>query len=84
MSNTPEGPAQVKASAVPVPKMKKGLGVFMREAMAEMKKVSWPTKKETTRLTGVVFAVCFSVIAFMFVLSVVFEQIFKIISGGAN
>ncbi|MBL8048225.1 MAG: preprotein translocase subunit SecE [Chthonomonas sp.] len=82
MSNITEGSGQqVKAGSVPVPKMKKGVGTFMREAMAEMKKVNWPTKKETTRLTGVVFAVCFSIIIFLFVLSVVFEQVFKIITG---
>ena len=31
-------------------------GEFVREAIVETKKVVWPTRKETTQMTGIVFA----------------------------
>ena len=69
-----------KPSSVPVPKMKKGFGGFWKEAMAEMKKVHWPTRAETTRLTGVVFAVCIAVIVFLYGLGMVCDSVFSIIT----
>jgi preprotein translocase subunit SecE len=73
-----------KTGSVPVPKIKKGVGVFLKEALAEMKKVVWPTKRESTRLTYVVFAVCGMVIVFLFGLSIIIEMIFgQLIRKGA-
>lgn len=50
---------------------------FVREAWAELKLVTWPTKKEAARLTGavIVFAVFFSL--FIQLLDVVFNKIVK-------
>ena len=70
--------------SVPLPKMRKGLKGFWRETMREMKHVHWPNKSETNRLTGVVLAVCFLSVSFLFVLSVVFDTIFRqLFRGGA-
>lgn len=33
---------------------KKGIGNFLRNVIVEMKRVSWPTRKELTRYTWVV------------------------------
>lgn len=53
-------PAQAPKSkgGVPKPKMNRGPKTFLKEVGRELKKVSWPTKAETNRLTGVVLTVC--------------------------
>ena len=43
---------------VPIPKIRRGFRQFMTDILREMKKVNWPTKSETNRLTGIVLAVC--------------------------
>ena len=48
-----------------------------------MKKVNWPTKPETNRLTGVVFAVCFIIGIILFVLSVVFDHFVSLVTKGS-
>lgn len=51
---------------VPLPNIqKRGLVGFFRDVRREMKHVTWPTRKETIRLTGVVLAVCFFVVVFL-------------------
>jgi len=73
-----------KAGSVPVPKLKKGVGPFIKDALAEMKKVVWPTKREATRLSYVVFAVCGLVIVFLFGLSIIIEMLLgQILRRGA-
>jgi len=65
---TPQTPGRV-----PVPKIKKGVVVFLKEAFGEMKKVNWPTRQETNRLTSVVFAVCLMVVGFLLATGLVLE-----------
>jgi preprotein translocase SecE subunit len=48
-----------------------------------MKKVSWPTKSETNRLTGVVLAVCGLVVAILTAMSYAFETITNLITRGS-
>lgn len=73
---------------VPVPNNKAGkvLGKrvrivpkFFHEAWAELKLVTWPTKKEAARLTGavIIFAVIFSI--FVQVLDFLFSKLIKVI-----
>jgi len=52
---------------------------YIRESWAELKLVTWPSKKEAARLTGavVIFAVIFAVVIQL--LDVVFNKLFKII-----
>jgi len=38
---------------------------FLREVVSELKKVNWPTKNETIRLTGVVIIISAVVAAFI-------------------
>ena len=47
-----------------------------------MKKVSWPTRPETTRLTLVVLTVCGIVVVTLTVMSYVFEVITNLITKG--
>jgi len=79
---------QKEFNPVPVPKNKAGkiLGKrfnlvpkFLKEAWAELKLVTWSTKKEAARLTGavIVFAVIFAI--FVQILDFIFNKLFKVI-----
>lgn len=71
-------------SGVPTPDTKRGLKNYFIEVQREMKKITWPTPSETTRLTSTVIGVCLLVTAVLFVLSFGFEQILKLLIGGGN
>ncbi|WP_096202165.1 preprotein translocase subunit SecE [Bacillus sp. FJAT-45350] len=43
---------------------KKGIGQFLREVVQEMKRVSWPTRKELTKYTWVVLGTVFFIAVF--------------------
>lgn len=63
-------------SSVPTPNLKRrGVGGFAKDVRAELKKVTWPAHKETTRLTGVVLVVCVLGTVILGGLSYGFEQI---------
>lgn len=52
-------PLSMDKPSAPVPKPGRGgLKGFFNDVIRELKKVQWPTPRETTRLTGVVVAVC--------------------------
>jgi preprotein translocase SecE subunit len=68
MSKGPEDPKKADktpqpktATALPTPKLRRGLKGFIADVSREMKKVSWPTKKETNRLTMVVLSLVVTV-----------------------
>ena len=54
--NTPKKPDSPKPGSIATPKFKRGFKGFLSDTNRELKKVNWPTKKETTRLTGVVIS----------------------------
>ena len=57
MSNKEDSQDQPKVpSSIATPKFKRGVKGFFTETSREMKKVNWPTKKETSRLTFVVMS----------------------------
>lgn len=63
---------------VPVPNLKRrGISGFVSDVRREMKHVTWPTRKETTRLTGVVLAVCFAAVAILFGLGELFHFVIE-------
>lgn len=65
---------------LPMPNLKRrGLKGFYRDVIREMRHVTWPSRAETNRLTGVVLAVCLLVIVILTALSLVFEQLFEAI-----
>ena len=53
------------------------LSNYLQESVAEMKKVTWPTKKETTNYTILVVAVSLGVAIFLGVLDYLFTQGFQ-------
>ena len=52
---------------------------FMEEVRSEMKKVSWPTKKELTSYTGVVGIAVVIVCALIWVCDTVFARLFHVL-----
>lgn len=70
-------------AGLPLPSTKKGLKGFFKDVSLERKKVSWPTRPETMRLTGVVLGVCGLLVVVLTVLSTLFETIIGLIVGKA-
>ena len=58
-----------------------GIRRFYRETIAELKKVSWPTRSEAINLTRVVLIVIVIVGAFLGILDYLFTQLFGLILG---
>jgi preprotein translocase subunit SecE len=52
---------------------------FLKEVKIELKKVSWPTRKETTRFTGMVIIVSAVIAIFLGGLDLLFQSILKIL-----
>jgi preprotein translocase subunit SecE len=58
-----------------------GIRGFYRETVAELKKVSWPTRSEAIHLTRVVLIVIATVGAFLGLLDFLFTRLFGLIIG---
>ena len=82
-AGAPSGDEPRKAGSLPIPKSKRGLKGFINEVGREMKKVSWPTKSETNRLTLVVLTVCGMVVAALTAMSYAFEVLTNLITKGS-
>ena len=54
------------------------IGSFFEEVKTEMKKVSWPTKKETIKNTTAVLGISFVIAVFLGGLDFVFTKILNI------
>ena len=54
---------------------------IVRETIGELRKVSWPTRREALHLTGIVLVVIFTFGAFLWILDFIYSQFFKWILG---
>lgn len=52
---------------------------YIKESIAEMKKVTWPSKKETYRYTVLVLAISLVVAAFLGALDFAFNYVFQLV-----
>ena len=59
-----------------------GIRGFYRETVAELRKVSWPTRTEAINLTRVVTIVIVAMGLFLGVLDFLFTRMFGLILGG--
>ncbi len=50
---------------------------YIKESYAEMKKVTWPSKKETYQYTLLVIAISISVAIFLFSLDQIFDNLLR-------
>lgn len=57
---------------------KGGIKEFFKGTKSELKKVSWPNKKELTNYTIVVLATCFIMTVVIWVLDLIFHQFLSI------
>lgn len=48
---------------------------FVRDIISELRKVTWPTREETLRLTGIVIAISLAIGLLLGLLDLVFSQI---------
>jgi preprotein translocase subunit SecE len=80
---TTEPPTEAARGSLPMPKSRRGAGAFFTEVRREMKKVSWPTRPETNRLTGVVLAVCVMGVIALTAMSLSFEAVVNLITKGS-
>lgn len=71
-------------TSIPIPKVRRGLRQYFRDVSQEMKKVTWPSRTETNRLTGVVLGVCLLVVIFLTGLSFGFDLVFQAIFRGGS
>jgi preprotein translocase subunit SecE len=55
------------------------LTTYIHESVAELKKVTWPTKKETYNYTLLVIGISLGVAIFLGVLDYIFNQGFQIL-----
>ncbi len=62
-------------------KQTRGIRKFYRETIAELRKVSWPTRSEAINLTRVVLIVIVLMGAFLGFLDYLFTQLFGLILG---
>lgn len=52
---------------------------YINETIGELRKVSWPTRKEATNLTIVVLIVTFGMSAFLGLLDFIFSKLFALL-----
>ena len=62
-------------------KQLRGIRKFYRETIAELRKVSWPTRSEAINLTRVVLVVIVLMSSFLGILDYLFTQLFGLILG---
>ena len=55
----------------------RGIRKFYRETVAELKKVTWPTKEELKESTAIVIVVCLIIAAFTYVIDMSIAQLLK-------
>ncbi len=56
-------------------------GQFIREVRREVSKVTWPTRKETTVTTGMVFVMVFLAAMFFFLIDQILSGAVRLILG---
>ena len=81
-SDEPSKTPRPAGGSIPTPKARRGPKTFLAETLREMKKVNWPTKSETNRLTGVVLAVCLLLTVVLSALGYLFGIVIDFLTKG--
>jgi preprotein translocase subunit SecE len=68
--------------SLPLPSSRRGIKGFYNEVVREMKRVSWPTKAETHRLTGVVLTTCVALVVLLSAMGYIFDTVIRLITTG--
>lgn len=80
MSSTPSK----QTSSVPIPTSRFGLKGFFNEVGREIRKINWPSVKETNRLSGIVLSICFGIGILLYALSSVADLTVRFLLGGRS
>lgn len=64
-------------------RLTEGLGQFLYDTRAELKKVVWPTWEQAVNLTALVIAVSVAVAAFVGGIDALLQRFFQMLLGGA-
>ncbi|MCM3762398.1 preprotein translocase subunit SecE [Alkalihalobacillus oceani] len=59
----------------------KGIGKFLRDVVQEMKRVSWPTRKELTRYTLVVIGTVAFISVFFAIIDYGISELVRVLLG---
>jgi len=62
-------------------KQQNRIQLFIRETLGELRKVSWPTRKEAQNLTIVVLIVIFAMSTFLGIMDAIYSQFFALLFG---
>ena len=62
-------------------KQQNRIQLFIRETIGELRKVSWPTRKEAQNLTIVVLIVIFAMSTFLGLLDAIYTKFFALLFG---
>jgi preprotein translocase subunit SecE len=57
---------------------------YLRETLAELKRVAWPTRQEATRLTLIVLATTVAMSAFLGIVDLLSTQLFSALIGSGG
>lgn len=77
----PKAPPPAPSGQPPVPRSPRGIKSFFADVVREMKKVTWPTRSETNRMTGIVLAVCALVVGILTIMNIVADTLVGILVG---
>ncbi|KAA0239224.1 MAG: preprotein translocase subunit SecE [Armatimonadetes bacterium] len=75
-------PGSTSGPQVPLPRSRRGFRSYWTELGRELKKVTWPPHKETTRLTGVVIAISSLMVLMLTVFALVSAEVIRVITRG--
>lgn len=75
MANEPTG-------KIALPTLRRGIKGFFADTSRELRKVSWPSNRETTRLTGIVLTVCFGQAIALLAMAKIFDTVITILEQG--
>lgn len=67
--------ARAPKSQTGSPKDRQGFGAFVRECVAELKRVQWPTRPQLIQATAVVIITCFIVGVYLYALDSLFSRL---------
>lgn len=62
----------------------KRIASYLKATKSEVKKVTWPSKKQVVNNTGIVILCIAVVAAFIFLLNLIFGSAFSFLSGGSD
>jgi len=74
--------ANEPTAKVALPTSRRGAKGFFSETARELRKVNWPSPRDTTRLTGIVLTVCTGITVVLLVMSGLFDRIITLIESG--